>query len=105
MPIEIWGLTGQQSAFTNTSVFDKEYLEALFGGSEFPNGEFMVDYLENIMDFQKLYMEVMSDIRSENMFTFPVSTISSTINICFPSMLLSKSFNILTTPEVSVAFP
>ena len=36
----------------------------------------MVDYLENIMDFQKLYMEVMSDIRSENMFTFPVSTIS-----------------------------
>ena len=76
MPIEIWGLTGQQSAFTNTSVFDKEYLEALFGGSEFPNGEFMVDYLENIMDFQKLYMEVMSDIRSENMFTFPVSTIS-----------------------------
>lgn len=67
---------GQQSAFTNTSVFDREYLEALFGGSEFPNGEFMIDYLEGIMDFQKLYMEVMSDIRSENMFTFPVSTIS-----------------------------
>lgn len=66
----------QQSAFTNTSVFDREYLEALFGGSEFPNGEFMIDYLEGIMDFQKLYMEVMSDIRSENMFTFPVSTIS-----------------------------
>ena len=67
---------GQQSAFTNTSVFDREYLSALFGGAEFPNGEFMVDYLEEIMDFQKLYMEVMSDIRSENMFTFPVSTIS-----------------------------
>ena len=43
---------GQQSAFTNTSVFDKEYLEALFGGSEFPNGEFMVDYLENIWIFK-----------------------------------------------------
>lgn len=67
---------GQQSAFTNTSVFDREYLMALFGGSEFPNGEFMVDYIEDIMKFQKLYMEVMSDIRSENMFTFPVSTIS-----------------------------
>lgn len=36
----------------------------------------MIDYLEEIMNFQKLYMEVMSDIRSENMFTFPVSTIS-----------------------------
>ena len=67
---------GQQSAFTNTSVFDREYLMALFGGSEFPNGEFMVDHMEEIMKFQKVYMEVMSDIRSENMFTFPVSTIS-----------------------------
>ena len=57
-------------------MFDREYLTALFGGSEFPNGEFMIDYLEEIMSFQRLYMEVMSDIRSENMFTFPVSTIS-----------------------------
>lgn len=67
---------GQQSAFTNTSVFDREYLMALFGGSEFPNGEFMVDHIKEIIKFQKIYMEVMSDIRSENMFTFPVSTIS-----------------------------
>lgn len=67
---------GQQSAFTNTSVFDHEYLEALFGGSEFPDGTFMIDEIEGIMNFQKLYMEVMSDIRSENMFTFPVSSIS-----------------------------
>ena len=42
---------GQQSAFTNTSVFDREYLMALFGGSEFPNGELMVDHLEGIMAF------------------------------------------------------
>lgn len=67
---------GQQSAFTNTSVFDREYLMALFGGAEFPNGEFMVDHIEGIMDFQKLYMEVMANVRKENMFTFPVSTIS-----------------------------
>lgn len=67
---------GQQSAFTNTSVFDREYLMALFGGAQFPNGEDMVDHIDGIMDFQKLYMKAMSDIRSENMFTFPVSTIS-----------------------------
>lgn len=67
---------GQQSAFTNTSVFDRNYLEALFGGSEFPDGTFMIDYMEEIMDFQKLYMEVMAKIREENMFTFPVSSIS-----------------------------
>ena len=67
---------GQQSAFTNTSVFDREYLIALFGGAEFPNGELMVDHIEGIMDFQKMYMQVMADIRHENMFTFPVSSIS-----------------------------
>lgn len=67
---------GQQSAFTNTSVFDREYLMALFGGAQFPNGEDMIDHIDGIMDFQKLYMKAMSDIRSENMFTFPVSTIS-----------------------------
>lgn len=67
---------GSQSAFTNTSVFDRPYFEALFGGSEFPDGTFMIDYEEEIIEFQKWYMEVMSNIRSENMFTFPVSTIS-----------------------------
>ena len=67
---------GQQSAFTNTSVFDRPYFEALFGGSEFPDGSFMIDSEEEIIEFQKWYMETMSEIRSENMFTFPVSTIS-----------------------------
>ena len=67
---------GQQSAFTNTSVFDREYLMALFGGAQFPNGEDMIDHIEGIMEFQKKYMEVMAEIRHENMFTFPVSTIS-----------------------------
>ena len=67
---------GSQSAFTNTSVFDRPYFEALFGGAVFPDGSFMIDYEDEIIEFQKWYMEVMSEIRSENMFTFPVSTIS-----------------------------
>ena len=67
---------GSQSAFTNTSVFDHPYFEALFGGSEFPDGTFMIDYEEEIIEFQKWYMETMASIRHENMFTFPVSTIS-----------------------------
>ena len=65
-----------QSAFTNTSVFDRPYFEALFGGAEFPDGSFMIDAEEEIIEFQKWYMETMAEIRSENMFTFPVSTIS-----------------------------
>lgn len=67
---------GMQSAFTNVSVFDGPYLEALFGGAEFPDGTFMVDELDEIKEFQKLFMEVVADIRSHNMFTFPVLTIS-----------------------------
>ena len=67
---------GSQSAFTNTSVFDRPYFEALFGGSEFPDGSFMMDAEEEIIQFQKWYMEEMAEIRSSNMFTFPVSTIS-----------------------------
>lgn len=67
---------GQQSAFTNTTVFDRPYFEALFGGAEFPDGSFMIDAEEEIIEFQKWYMETMAKIRSENMFTFPVSTIS-----------------------------
>lgn len=67
---------GIQSAFTNTTVFDRPYLEALFGGAVFPDGSFMIDEIEGIMDFQKMYMEEMSRIRSKNMMTFPVSTIA-----------------------------
>lgn len=67
---------GSQSAFTNTSIFDHPYFEALFGGSEFPDGTFMIDYEEDIIQFQKWYMEEMSAIRKENMFTFPVNSIS-----------------------------
>ena len=67
---------GIQSAFTNVSVFDMPYLEALFGGSEFPDGSLMFDRLTEIQEFQKLFMEVVAEIREQNMFTYPVLTIS-----------------------------
>ena len=67
---------GQQSAFTNTSVFDREYLMALFGGAEFPDGSFMVDDIEGIMEFQKLYLQTRADIMEENAYTFPINSMS-----------------------------
>ena len=67
---------GTQSAFTNVSVFDMPYLEALFGGAEFPDGSFMMDHLEQIRDFQKVFMEEVSAIRERNMFTYPVLSMS-----------------------------
>lgn len=67
---------GMQSAFTNCSIFDMAYLEALFGGAQFPDGSFMIDDLKEIQDFQKVFMETIAEIRQHNMFTFPVLTIS-----------------------------
>lgn len=65
-----------QCAFTNVSIFDRCYLESLFGGLEFPDGTFAIDDIEDIINCQKLFMEVVSEIRTENMFTFPVLTMS-----------------------------
>ena len=65
-----------QSAFVNVSIFDREYYEALFGGLEFPDGSFAIDYTDEFIEHQKVFMEVVSAIRSENLFTFPVLTYS-----------------------------
>lgn len=61
-----------QSAFTNFSIFDRSYYEALFGGVEFPDHTFAIDYVDEFMEYQKAFMEAVSKIRSENMMTFPV---------------------------------
>lgn len=67
---------GIQSAFTNFSIFDQSYFEALFGGKQFPDGSFMIDVEDEFMEFQKRFMEICSDIRSSNLMTFPVITLS-----------------------------
>lgn len=65
-----------QSAFTNVSIFDRPYLEALFGGMEFPDGTFAIDYVEDLIKAQQVFMEVVSETREINMFTYPVLTYS-----------------------------
>lgn len=65
-----------QCAFTNVSIFDRPYLEALFGGMEFPDGTFAIDQIEEIIEVQKVFMDVVSETRSTNMFTFPILTFS-----------------------------
>lgn len=67
---------GIQSSFTNVNFFDHPYYEAIFGGSEFPDGTFMIDAEEEVIKFQKKFLTIMSKIRSKNMMTYPVSTIS-----------------------------
>lgn len=63
-----------QSAFTNFSIFDRSYLEALFGGKEFPDGTFMIDHIDELLEYQKAFMNVVSKVRMQNVMTFPVLT-------------------------------
>ena len=65
-----------QSAFTNVSIFDHEYAHALFDGMEYPDGTLVYDHIDNIVNLQKLFLKEIAEIRKENMFTFPVLTIS-----------------------------
>lgn len=65
-----------QCAFTNVSIFDRPYLESLFGGVVFPDGSCAIDEIEELIKCQQIFMEVVSDIREEQMFTFPVLTYS-----------------------------
>ena len=68
---------GVQSAFINTSIFDSEYFDALFGGMIFPDGTLAIDEKDKIMLFQKWFLEEMRTIKDNGkMFTFPVNTIS-----------------------------
>lgn len=65
---------GIQSAFTNFTIFDRPYLEALFGGKTYPDGTFVIDCIDEIIEYQKDFMNVLSQIRRENVMTFPVMT-------------------------------
>ena len=65
-----------QSAFTNCSIFDRPYLESLFGGVEFPDGTMAIDHIEDLIECQKVFMDVVSETREINMFTYPVLTYS-----------------------------
>lgn len=65
-----------QTAFVNVSIFDRNYIESLFGGVQYPDGTYVIDEVEGLIEHEKVFMEVVSAIRSENMFTFPVLTYS-----------------------------
>lgn len=69
-------LRTDQCAFTNVSIFDRYYYEALFGDLTFPDGTYAIDYVDMFIEHEKIFMQVVSDTRKENMFTFPVLTYS-----------------------------
>lgn len=65
-----------QSAFTNITIMDRCYLEELFGGREYPDGQFVIDNIDGIIEHQKVFMDVVKETRKTMMATFPVITYS-----------------------------
>lgn len=63
-----------ECSFTNVSLFDKNYLVEIFGGKQFPDGSYMIDHIDGMIQFQKDFMLQVSRIREKLFFTFPVLT-------------------------------
>jgi len=65
-----------ECAFTNITIMDREYLVSIFGDRKYPDGTNIIDYIEELIEYQKCFMEVVSEIRKEQFMTFPVLTYS-----------------------------
>ena len=63
-----------QSAYTNLIIMDREYIQELFGTRQFPDGTFVMDYIDEIIEHEKVFMETESEIRKQVFHTFPVYT-------------------------------
>jgi len=65
-----------QSAFTNFTIMDRPYLAEIFGGRLFPDGTPIIEHIEELIEYQKSFMKIVSKVRKENMMTFPVLSYS-----------------------------
>jgi ribonucleoside-triphosphate reductase len=61
-----------QSAYTTQTVMDRNYIMGLFGGMEYPDGSLVIDYVDEILDYQLAFMKVYQECHKKNMMTFPV---------------------------------
>lgn len=66
------GARSGQSAFTNVSIFDREYVYALFGDKFYPDGSPIIDYVEDIIQYQKDFLDFLKKERAKKLLTFPV---------------------------------
>lgn len=63
-----------QASYTNISIYDHAYCEEMFGGTIFPDGMIFYDYIDEFIEFQKAFLEKISEMRKSNVFTYPVLT-------------------------------
>lgn len=67
---------GIQSAYTNVSILDKDHIIKFFGAETYPNGELIIDHLEDLLEFQGDFLDYIGELRKEKWHTFPVISAS-----------------------------
>ena len=68
-----WEYRGNQSAFTNVSLFDKEFLKDLLPHYSLPDdGE--PSSIKHVMKIQAMFMDAMNEVMDRTAITFPVLT-------------------------------
>lgn len=87
---------GDQSVFWNISVFDKPYLEEMFGEFYYPDGS--KPDLVSVMELQKFFMEWFRQERTKELLTFPVLTASLLTN---EEGFVDKDFNEFCAEQMS----
>lgn len=68
------GARNHQSIFYNTSIFDRDYFEAMFGEAQYPDGASII--YEEVNKLQKFFMNWFGEERHKALLTFPVITAS-----------------------------
>ena len=63
-----------QCAYTNVSIYDRKYCEEMFGGFIYPDDTLFIDCVDEFMDFQKAFLRLLSTMREDNLYTYPVLT-------------------------------
>lgn len=67
---------GEQSAYTNFSILDREHIIGFFGMEKFPDNTLIIDYIDEIIQYQKDFLNFERELRYEKFFTFPVISAS-----------------------------
>ena len=65
---------GDQSVFWNISVFDRPYMQEMFGNFYYPDGT--QPNMDSLMELQKFFMEWFRKERHKDLLTYPVLTAS-----------------------------
>ena len=63
-----------QCAYTNISTYDRVYCEEMFGNFVYPDGTYFIDCVDEFIEFQKRFLELFSEMRETNLYTYPVLT-------------------------------